>query len=95
MTPDEPEWVWNDYLAVGNMTLFSGKPKAGKSRLALDLTTAAACGAPSFLGRPVVNGPVIYISEEGAATLAHKLPHGDNIRILTRETRGRSPNGQL
>ena len=91
-TPAEPPWILDGYLAPGNVTLFSGKPKAGKSRFSLDLTTAAATGAGSFIGRAITHTPIVYVSEEGASTLAHKLPDCDGIRILTRENAWPKPD---
>ena len=70
--PPEPLWVWDGYLAPDALTLLSGKPKCGKSTLALALSRAIVAGAP-FLGRPTRNVPVVYISEESAGTLVHKL----------------------
>jgi AAA domain len=84
-TPAEPDWIVEGYLALGNITLLAGKPKAGKSRLCLDLTAAVAHDAGSFLGKPLYGGAVVYVSEEGAATLAHKLPDSERVSILTRE----------
>jgi AAA domain len=83
--PREPEWIWPGYLAPANVTLLSGKPKAGKSRFAFDLATAIVSDSTSFLDKPVVGGAAVYVSEEGAATLAHKLPDSERLRILTRE----------
>ncbi len=84
-TPAEPDWIWQGYLAPGALTLLAAKPKAGKSTLAVAVSEAVASDAGSFLGRAVLGGPVIYVSEETAATLAHKLPAIDGIRILTRD----------
>jgi hypothetical protein len=84
-TPDEPEWTWQGYLAPRTLTLLAAKPKAGKSTLAVAASEAVATDAGSFLGRAILGGPVVYVSEETAATLAHKLPEIDGIRILTRD----------
>jgi hypothetical protein len=84
-TPDEPDWVFESYLAPGALTIVAGKPKAGKSTLAWAVSEAVAAQAPSFLGRRVRGGPVVYVSEEGAGTLRHKLPADAPIRILTRD----------
>ena len=83
--PPEPPWVWNGYIARGAVTVLAGKPKAGKSTLGLALANAVADGRTSFLGHDIDPGPVVYTSEEGAATLAHKLGTGD-LRLVTRET---------
>ena len=89
--PPEPPWVWNGYVARGAVTILSGKPKCGKSTLALALGDAIGGGKPSFLGHELDGGPVVYISEEGAATLAHKVGSGD-LRFATRETAWPKPD---
>jgi hypothetical protein len=83
-TPAEPDWLLHGYLAPGAVTLLAGKPKAGKSTLAWAAAEAVASDAGTFLGRPVAAGPVVYLTEEGAGTLAHKLPDAP-IRVLTRD----------
>jgi hypothetical protein len=89
--PQEPVWIVPGLVAEGNITMFAGKPKVGKSRFSLDLTNAVATGQ-TFLGRRVASDPVVYVSEEGAATLAHKLPHTERVRVLTRETAWPKPD---
>jgi hypothetical protein len=84
-TPAEPPWLWNGYIAKGAVTLLAGKPKAGKSTLALAITDAVAAQAPAFLGRSSAGGGVVYVSEEGATTLSHKLPSSEDVRVLTRD----------
>jgi hypothetical protein len=84
-TPVEPDWCWQGYLAPGILTLLAKPPKAGGSTLALALATAVASEASSFLGRAIEGGPVVYVSEEPAGTLAHKLPSSEDIRVLTRD----------
>jgi len=85
-TPAEPTWLWHGYLATGSVTLLAGKPKAGKSTLAIAVSAAMATGATSFLGRDMRPGAVVYVSEEGAPTLMHKLPAGDaGMHLLTRD----------
>jgi AAA domain-containing protein len=84
LTPPEPPWVWEGYAAEGTVVLAAGKPKAGKSTFACALTEAIVAGAP-FLGRAVKGGPVVYVSEEGPGTLAHKMPASERLRVLTRD----------
>lgn len=68
------------------MTLLVGKPKAGKSTLAIAVSVAVAARARGFLGRAVLGGAVVYVSEEGGGTLGHKMPNGDvDLHILTRD----------
>jgi hypothetical protein len=84
-TPANVEWVWRDYLARGAVTLLAGKPKSGKSTLALGLVRAITRGA-EFLGRPTTRTGVVYVSEEAGSTLLHKVP-GDvaDLHLLTRD----------
>lgn len=83
--PPEPPWVMEGYLAANGLTVLAGKPKAGKSTLGAAIAKAVCGSASEFLGRRVMTGPVVYVSEEGAATLAHKVA-GDTLRIATRDT---------
>lgn len=83
--PPEPPWRLHGYLAAGALTVLAGKPKAGKSTLALAISRAVSTArVTGFLGHAIDGGPVVYVSEEGASTLAHKLA-GD-LRVATRET---------
>jgi hypothetical protein len=84
-TPAEPDWVWEGYLVPRAVTILAKKPKAGGSTLSVAIAEAVASGAASFLGRKVSGGPVLYLSEEGAASLAHKLPALENLLVLPRE----------
>ncbi|GIV03996.1 MAG: hypothetical protein KatS3mg015_2826 [Fimbriimonadales bacterium] len=58
------EWVWDGYVAVGDLALISGPPGLGKSWLTMALATAMANGWKEFLGHPVKNGRVLYFDEE-------------------------------
>ena len=85
-TPAEPVWVWKGYLARAAVTLFVGKPKVGKSTAVMALCEAIVSEDVSeFLGLPVPTAPVVYVAEEGAATLHHKLPDTDRLHVLSRE----------
>lgn len=80
------DFVWESFLARRSVTLLSGKPKGGKSTLTLALVEAMVTGATTFLGRPLVPGPVVYVSEEDSATLRDKLPpDGTPLRLLPRD----------
>lgn len=92
-TPVDPPWLWDGYLAGGGVTLLVGKPKAGKSTLAIAVATAMATGAVAFLDRAVTPGAVVYVSEEGGATLVHKLPDDDaELHLLTRDSAWPKPD---
>ena len=84
--PPEPDYVWDGTLVHGAVTLFAGKPKAGKSTLLYALSEAVAERRDEFLGRALYGGPVIYVSEEGVGTLGTTFPRHDDIHLLTRES---------
>jgi hypothetical protein len=84
-TPVAVNWIWQDYIAKRTVTLLAGKPKAGKSTLAMALARAVANGV-EFLGRRTTRTGVVYVSEEAGATLLHKLPlDAPNLHVLTRD----------
>lgn len=84
--PHQPEWVWQDALAKGAVSLFAGKPKAGKSTLTYGLVRAVANREAAFLGRPLIGGAVVYASEEGHATLGSTFPRHADVHLATRES---------
>ncbi len=58
----EPKWVVPDILPTG-LAALAGRPKIGKSWLALPLAVAVASGG-YFLERRVESGPVLYLALE-------------------------------
>jgi proteasome lid subunit RPN8/RPN11 len=90
-TPEAPPWVLVDYIARGAVTMVAGKPKAGKSTWAWAVADAVSAKAAKFLGRSVMGGPVVYVSEEGPGTLRDKLPGGP-VRVLTRDAAWPKPS---
>jgi hypothetical protein len=64
LTTDWPEPVWAipNLLPVG-LTILAGRPKVGKSWLALQIDSAVASGGHA-LGEPVDQGPVLYLALE-------------------------------
>jgi len=58
----DPVWAIPDLLPAG-LALLAGKPKIGKSWLALQAAQAVATGG-MFLGRQVERGPVLYLALE-------------------------------
>ena len=86
-TPPEPDWLLDGYLARGVLTIGpAGKPKVGKSTLSLAIVRAIRADAGRFLNRPVRSTAVVYLAEESASTLLHKLPADDpGLHILTRD----------
>lgn len=58
----EPPWAVPDLLPVG-LSALAGRPKVGKSWLALQIAQAVATGGQA-LGRTVTAGPVLYLALE-------------------------------
>ncbi len=70
----EPKWVVHELLPVGLASL-AGRPKVGKSWLALQLAAAVATGQ-RFLDWEVEQGPVLFIAlEDPPRRLKERLAH--------------------
>ena len=61
----EREWLLEGVLPMGDVSVFVGKPKAGKSSMARGLALSVCRGQP-FIGRVVKQGPVGYWSLQEA-----------------------------
>ncbi len=59
------EWLVQSYVAEGAFSVLFGRWGSGKSFLALDWACCVATGR-EWLGRPVKQGPVLYLAPEGA-----------------------------
>ena len=57
------DYVWQERLVSGCVSIVASKPKVGKSTLARNLALSIARGEP-FLGWPVKRGPVLYLALE-------------------------------
>jgi hypothetical protein len=57
------EWVVDEILPRGSLTLLAAREKAGKSLLAVDLCCSVAAGEP-FLDRAVTPGPTLLVPAE-------------------------------
>jgi hypothetical protein len=57
------DWVLQERLAAGSVSIVASKPKVGKSTLARNLALAIARGEP-FLGWAVKRGTVLYLALE-------------------------------
>lgn len=60
---DQVDWLVENLLPMGGVSVIGGKPKAGKSTTVRNLVTCVAKGEP-FLNFPVNQGPVIYCAFE-------------------------------
>ena len=62
-----PQFLVDDWLAPGNVALFHGQPRDGKSLLALEMAIGVATGTAAFGVLPVHHArPVWYVAEEDA-----------------------------
>jgi hypothetical protein len=87
-TPEDVAFVVHDYIARGVITELIGKPKeAGKTTFLLQLARAVLEGR-SFVGKTVKSTPIVYLTEEGAASARAALRrarlHGKDFHLLTR-----------
>ena len=70
---DSTRWLWENALPINATSLLVGKPRDGKTTLALNLGLAISRGA-SFLKRETVKCPVFYVSIDNSA---------DEVREMT------------
>lgn len=94
VAPEEPDWIFEGYLAPGTKVMLAGQPKAGKTTWLMALLGAIANDAESFLGRRVRGGIVVALSEEGDATLAPKAENlrRHRVRVLNRDAAWPKPS---
>ena len=88
----KPDWLVEDLIAKGDLSMMIGEPGKGKSWLAMALAVAIAEGWDTFLGRSLdtSNARVLYVDEENPeALVSYRLkrlgltPAGQkNIRYL-------------
>lgn len=84
-------WLWNGYLAPGDITLLTSRWKTGKSTLLTGLLRSLGNGEP-FLGRDLRAGRALVVSEESFDHWARRLqimPVGPHAELMTRPFRGR------
>jgi hypothetical protein len=67
----EPDWLWEGFLATGQVTMLVGDAFTGKSTLVSGLLGAMECG-DSFLGRATTKSTALLLSEETDQQLAEK-----------------------
>jgi RecA-family ATPase/5S rRNA maturation endonuclease (ribonuclease M5) len=60
---EETDWLVENLLPMGGLSVIGGKPKAGKSTTVRNLCLSVARGEP-FLGFPTTQGPVLYCAFE-------------------------------
>jgi hypothetical protein len=68
----EPEWVLEDFIQAGGLTILHGVPAAGKSLLAQDWSMVVSNGW-EWCGREAATTNVLYIMGEGQTGLRGRL----------------------
>ena len=63
---DPTRWLWANALPINSTSLLVGKPRDGKTTLALNLALAISRGS-DFLGRPTVKSSGLYVSIDNSA----------------------------
>lgn len=76
----EPQWVWEDYIAKGEITLFSGLPKSGKTTLLAAVMDKMATGGT--LVTPIKTAKVLVVSEERARVWKKRGPHWKHVHVV-------------
>ena len=82
----DPAWVWDGFLARGDITLLTGVWKTGKTTLLAGLLHALG-GGGVFLGRACAAGRAVVVSEESADHWARRcraIPVGPHAALLSR-----------
>jgi AAA domain len=72
-----PSWLWQGYLAAGNVTLLTSQWKSGKTTLA-SLLLARLKGGGRLAGLKVKPGKAVVVSEEGPA---HWVRRGEKLDL--------------
>jgi hypothetical protein len=88
---DANRWLWNGYLAAGNVTLLVGQWKAGKTTLLSVLLARLGPGGP-LAGLAVRPGRAVVISEEADDLWADRIERlgiGNQLHLVSRPFRGR------
>ena len=84
-------WLWDGYLAPGNITLLTSQWKTGKTTLLTGLLRGLERGE-AFLDRTLVAGKALVVSEESTEHWAERLsrmPIGPHVELLARPFPGR------
>jgi AAA domain/RepB DNA-primase from phage plasmid len=68
----EEEWLVQDYWMCESHGIVSAHPKSFKTTLVLDMLFSIASGLP-FMGKPVKQGPVMFIQNENHARIIRRL----------------------
>lgn len=81
-TLPQPEWLVRGILRAESRTVLYGAPGHGKTFVALDLALSIAAGVP-WHGRPVKQGPVVYVVSEGGRGVLKRVEAWRNTRGIS------------
>ena len=101
VVPKDPEWVWNDHIPVGSVSLITGDPGIGKTYVLLWLACTLAAGGWWPDRTPVTPGKVLYVdAENGADEIKRRLAAQgfeawDRFRVALMRDFSRTPNLQF
>src|SRR5262245_50874608 len=90
---DADKWLWQGYLAAGNVSLLVGPWKAGKTTLLSVLLARMAAGG-ELAGLPVRAGRAVIVTEEDMDHWDLRRKHlgiGDHVMIRSRPFQGKRP----
>ena len=88
---DTDGWLWDGYLAVGNVTLLVGQWKAGKTTLLSVLLARMGTGG-TLAGLAVRPGRAVVVTEEADDLWAERIGRlglADQLHLVSRPFRGR------
>lgn len=72
-SPSNEQHLWHGVFRRNTLNAIVGPPESGKSFLSINLALPIAAGLPSFLGREVAQGEVVYLAGEGADGLQKRV----------------------
>jgi hypothetical protein len=75
-TPEQAEWVSRPWVAMGGITEIAGPIKGGKTTWKLAMCRCVLDGL-DFMGYPTMRGPVVYLTEQPAASFREGLRRAD------------------
>lgn len=88
--PAAVDWLWEGYLARGNITLLTGLWKGGKTTLLAGLLRGLAGG--TFLDRTCASARALVVSEEATShwiMRGRSIPIGPHVQLVSRPFSGR------
>ena len=82
VTPKPVDWLWDQRIARGKVTLIVGDPDKGKSLITIALAAAISRGAPWAKPATLVTGAVNALHRVGARKIVVATPYLDEINTM-------------